>query len=229
MLQVPSTDIAFCFTVYKEFSLATRLINQIRSYYPESDVICIMDGTCNIEFIHLCEQEQVVCIEGKRLYVRHLGGAWVERLLKTYLERSNADYMIKLDPDSYLRRKFSGFPDTDLGGSLSKLNHLSFTLIQGGCRFQTRETCDKILASNLLKDSQYREKNLFSRSRSQAHYFKLGEQFEDIKHPGEDAIISHVVSTLNLSISDWAEVHCRDVDNYCQDADRYAVIHPVRR
>lgn len=227
-LQPADSDIAFCFAVYQEFDLATRLINQLRYYYPESDIICILDGTFSADYISFCNQQRVHCIEGKRLYIQHLTGAWLERLLKTYLERSKANFMVKLDPDSYLKREFNGFPDTDLGGSLLNLQHLPFPLLQGGCRFHTRSSCVKILGSGLLHNPQYKHQAIFKQPRFKPPYLKPTEIYEGLSTISEDRVVSHIASVLDLSVTDWSEVFCRDADQYSPKASHCALIHPVK-
>lgn len=218
-------EITFYFSVYKEFDLATRLLNQILYFYPNNRIICVTDGTTNLEFESLCKKSNVKYFVGERLFPQKFGAAWSKRMFQSYLVNSTSRFLIKLDPDSFLNRKFSYLANTDLAGTLCCESGTTF--VQGGCIFYRREACEQILNSGLLNNPKYQTDPRFGYQRFCRLYKTRTEEKSDEWFTAEDKIISDVAQKLNLTLGNWREVLCR-FRGYCPDSEKYAVIHPVK-
>lgn len=220
------SNFAFAFVVYDEFGLATRLVNQIRSFYPTIDVLCITDGTDNLEFARLCQEKNVKYEVGERVYFQKFGGNWLERLLRCFLNNSNADSLIKLDPDIIINRTFTYFPESNIAGTFIE-DTINGNFVRGACRFSTKDSCIKILDSNLLHDSKYKIQSLYGHKRFAPPYWSVGEESSNDVMISEERVFCDVATRLNLSINNWDEVCCKrwELPSNFQD---YAVIHPVK-
>lgn len=223
---IDETKVTFCATVYNEFDLAKRLLNQIRSFYPKNEIIFITDGTYNEEFNQLCIEKNVKYFKGEHLFSREFRYQWLERILKTYLSESQNPYLIKIDTDCILTRKFQYFPNVDMAGSLIKDSISSF--IQGGCRFQTRKSCEKVLESKLLEDPKYIKESIYGYKRFSAPYRMPWEKENDKVMIAEDRVISDIYERLNMLFFNWDEVYSRGWGK-CPNPEKYAAIHPVKR
>lgn len=93
----------FCFiiNIYKEdVEQIKHLIKQIKTFYPICDIILIYDGVDKITIDGCIE------ISGDRLKYPYQDGRWTQRYLKEYLSRSDAEYLIKLDPDCSVIKEY---------------------------------------------------------------------------------------------------------------------------
>lgn len=224
--QVKDEDICFCFVVYNEVQLSKKLISNLQNFYPNSDIICITDGISYLELEHFCNQKKVKYVVGNRLLSEEYGGLWLERHLLKYLEFSNAKFMIKVDPDTLLNRKFSYFPSEDLAGDLCFQKSLKF--IQGGCRFHKRSACEILLNSSILQLPKYILDPVFKYKRFCSPYLMPDEQHDSQVFIAEDKIICDAADQLGLSMGQWNEVYSK-VRAYCPEPHKYAVIHPVKK
>lgn len=218
-------EITFYFSVYNEFDLAIRLLNQIRFFYPHNQIICVTDGTTDLKFESLCKDSNVKYFVGRRLFPQRFGAAWSTRMLLSYLSNSPSKYLVKLDPDSFLNRKFRYLPNTDLAGTLC--SELGMSFIQGGCIFYKREACEQILDSSLLNAARYQTDPRFGYQRFCRLYKTRTEDKSDEWFTAEDKIMSDAAQKLKLTLGNWSEVLCR-FRGYCPNGEKYAVIHPVK-
>jgi hypothetical protein len=107
------SKLAFGFGIYQEWHLATRLVHLLKKHYPDATVIAIADGTHNSDFDRLCQDLGIIYKCDRRLKLPQHGGLWMLRLFQAFLDLTDADIQIKLDPDTLLWRKFAFYPDSD--------------------------------------------------------------------------------------------------------------------
>lgn len=113
----------FVINIFKDGSLAERLIKQIASHCPDDTIVLIPD-------------------DGRLKLVQ--SGAWTQRYLKAGLE-SDCDVIIKLDPDTCIWKPFKT-PQADWFGTLDIFGGF----IRGGCLGMSRATAERVVQSKLL-------------------------------------------------------------------------------
>jgi hypothetical protein len=92
------------------------------------------------------------------------GGEPVQKMLEAFL-RTDADILIKIDPDTNLRRRFSAMPqphDSSLYGSPQSAGPESNCIpsIQGGCIIVPRQAAILLADSSLLESERLRPPKL---------------------------------------------------------------------
>ena len=195
--------------------LCNRAITSIRRYYPQADLVLIVDG--------LLEQGDTLGLElastviyGEQLFSAEHGGAWALRWIRAALEHSNADTLVRLDPDSLMIRPIKSYPDFDIFGSLmTHPQHGQF--VQGGACGYQRSALEQIEASGLLE--QERMKNM--------HYLNVRANKLCVL---DDVQVSVCAKELNLTLGEWGEVRSRGAPAYAmrEIGSSRAVWHPVR-
>lgn len=214
------TAIAFYFAIYHEWLLATRLIKQIRKFYPNVPIITIADGTFDPDFAALGREYNIIFIQGERLKLLEHGGKWWERACTTFLELTTADTLIKIDPDTCIWRKFDFFPDADWFGSIER--NMLYPFPRGGCKGIRRKAIERIIESKLLESPRFKHKfyayDRFGR-------FKYPhENFPEIALVNEDLVLSEVAYQLKFSIANWTEVNIQF--RHCPAIKNFAATHP---
>lgn len=223
---VDNKRLCFCFMVYRDWELAERLIDQLVTVFPTANIICIADGTTNQKFAEFCTRHQTMYFESWRLIAQRFGGAWSKRALETYIKHSGADYLIRLDTDSYVLRDFKYLPEGDIAGNILKTSR-GKQYIQGGCILLKRSTVIQILESNLLDDDKYKTDTCFGYQRYDSHYAVTGEETNSEWLKAEDHILSDVAEQLGLTMNMWHDVYTR-FRQKCLNPTAYAIVHPVK-
>lgn len=208
-------DISFVFCIHKEFELGKRLVEQLNYFYPAQKIVCIADGYWNEKsnyFIDVCHFYKIEYFQGKELKSND-GKQWLKRLFKIAIERLDTKWIIKLDPDTYILRKFKSIPECDIAGNIIYFGNQ--VMMNGGCRAYKRKTIKSILQSALLDENIYQEER-----------FKYRRTLEN-KIYSEDAILMDLIIKLGLYIKEWEEVNCYFNSSHHRKND-YAAIHPVK-
>lgn len=210
------SKIAFLFsTVESDFPLAIRLVNQINTFYPESRIIAISDGRIT-DFHSLGKySENIVLVEGETLKYSGVMGLFTIRSFQAALSFSDSEFIIKLDPDSFLKRRFKNIPDSDWAGNI---NSGSFTWgycawCKGGGYLIKRTAIEKIIDSKLLLHSRYNVLQSFELSTDRIY---------------EDCRLGHVANELNIIPTDWDEVNCGKFLIKDKRSRNKALVHPVK-
>lgn len=232
MNQQPFSDekVAFLFHVYQEFELAERLVSQLRFFFPLSNILGIADGTYSYSFNEFAWQHNVKYIEGDRLFYQRTSNEWIKRMFWFYLVSSRSSYLIKIDPDSYVLRRFNYLPSFDIAGSVYKISD-KISFIHGGCTLYSREACRKIKDSPLLDSPEYLTSPNYRYRRFQPPYKHESEVVEQGYFTCEDRIVGDLAPKLDLKLGVWDEV---DADMYEKNPKDYAdtrraVIHAVKK
>jgi hypothetical protein len=217
-------DPCFLFHVYRDELLAERLMTQLRGIYPSADIICISDGRPVSGFFQICTQQRVTYLAGDRLKRMATGAAWVERMITAFLTRSNAETLIKLDPDSQMHRAFKTIPAADWFGQIN-LKGFYRPRVRGGCMGFSRLLLEKILMSNLLVNPIY-GKLPFGYQRYGV-FRKHGEAYSDEWIASMDCILADICFRLGVEPVAWKEeicIHFREP--LPANLSPYAVTHP---
>jgi hypothetical protein len=182
---------SFCFLTHihdlKSFKLVQQNAIGWHYYNPQAQLIVISDGyndaqldTFNTDFFDfLCYYQSVKIKEP--LYF-----AWLRRAFNVFLEYSNSDYMIRLDPDTVCHRPIETFPKADMFGTkyAGKLPH-----IQGGCIGFSRKLATEFITKSI------KESNVRPVDNQNEHYSDL-------------VLYDIVKNQLDLPIANWKEVRC---------------------
>lgn len=142
---------------YQDLSRLRVALAKLRTLYPESQVLVVSDGDPDPRVEQACRQHSAEFTLRPRLFAVEHGGEPAQRMLEAFL-RTDADLLIKIDPDTDVRRRFSRMPprtDTSLYGTVqvvgAKSNNL--TSIQGGCIILPRHAA-MLLANSALLESE---------------------------------------------------------------------------
>jgi hypothetical protein len=216
---------AFFFPVWEDSHLCSRLISDIRTYYPAADVVAITDGPIadGEPFKRFCDRNGVVLVETEtRLKLPKYGGLWLQRLFEEALIRTRSEILIRTEGDTRLHRAFDYFPDADIGGTLS---HQIPRFPRGGCVFWRREAIERILQSGWLGDPKY--KDLFYSYSRYGKWRQEGEKEDWTPILCSDRIVGDLIARLGLRLAAWDEVNVqfRGTPPY---SEGFAASHPWR-
>jgi hypothetical protein len=188
----------------------------------KNDVSMANDRIAEIEAIYGDDFPVFVHSDGKGILKNtSQRGMWTARFLKTFLSTSY-DYIIKIDPDSQIKRKFNSFPTTDIFGNVFTSSY-GIPYIQGGCVGFTKSAAKKIIDSDYLSDKKYSEPLYWL-----LYTYNLKGRDVKMNTSFQDAIVFDVARRLKLSISPW-----KDVAVFGQLKTKqyipgdYAVVHPI--
>ena len=139
---------------YRDLPKLRPTLARLRALYPESDVVVISDGDPDPAIEPECRRHGARFIAGERLFGVAHGGVPVQRMLDAFLA-TTADILIKIDPDTHVRRRFSRLPpasDRSVYGTVQAAGEGSgrITSIQGGCIVIPRAAAAAISQSRLL-------------------------------------------------------------------------------
>lgn len=208
----------FIFHVYDEVEQSKILVQSLRRFYPNVQIISIFDGLKNSELKQYLESFQVMVVEGDRLKLQKNGAAWLVRMLEKFLELSSAEALIKIEPDSLVLREFKEFPLSSAGitGTLVETSCLQY--ITSGCFWIRRSAVQRILNSKILLDNRYKILRSFG-------YKKQPDEQEWLLN--ENIVLAQVSSVLNLGQENWKEVCC-NVLPIEEATNEWAVFHPLK-
>lgn len=219
-------SLCFIFNVYQDEDRAKILTQQLKSTFPNAEIIGLLDGKPSGDIASYLEASLVRQINGLRLKPQVNGGAWLERIFKVYLEESRADHLVKIEPDSTVFRAFANISDTDIAGTLIQIVD-GRELVHGGCVAIKREAVEKIVRSRLLENPKYKFDRRFGYRRYEPPYLQVGEVRSNEWIISGDAVLADLIQELNLSVQNWAEVSCgvypREIAS-----DKWAVFHPKK-
>lgn len=214
-----SIDATFLLHVHGDEALACRLINQMRDYYPATQIICIADGPAIGQFEEFCSNQRVDFILGDRLRLMSKGGAWNGRMFQTFLARSSARYLIKFDPDCIMHRAFNDLPLADWFGNLAEDTWLR-PLMRGGCQGFSRAVAEAIVEQNLFDNPIYCD-HPFGIS-AKTYYGKA----QELWYAFVSGSLGDVMHRLGVPRTPWPDVLVHFREPLPDDLSPYAVTHP---
>ena len=145
---------------YRDLARLRKTLASLRKLYPESQVLVVSDGDPDPEIEELCNRHSAGFTLRPRLYGVEHGGELVQKTLEAFLF-TYADVLIKIDPDTNVRRRFSRMPsriDSSIYGTVESAGSGSnrITTIQGGCIVIPRQAAVLLASSSLLKSDRLR-------------------------------------------------------------------------
>lgn len=230
------SKLAFYFSVYKDEIWAVRLVHQIKHFYPKADIVCIFDGQGFPGQAEILGNLGAKVRVGERLKGPGNGMKFSHRNLSVALEYSDAELFLKMDPDSYMWRKFKYFPDLEFFGqdhrkTIGEAFPEPVHYCHGACWGIRRGLMQRMVDSEIFYDDLYTHPhNLYNRY--------AGEKFRKVGDRGdvgdlimhEDFIFGHAATALGAEPSRWKEVRLHQAQELMQDPKEltWAVTHPTR-
>jgi len=123
-------------------------------------VLVVSDGDPDPTIVWVCAAYGAAFTPGERLFGVEHGGALVQRMLDRFLT-TDADILIKIDPDTDVQSRFTTLPDPSeeaVYGSVQSAGEGADRLvsIQGGCIIVPRRAAERLASSALLLSNQLR-------------------------------------------------------------------------
>jgi hypothetical protein len=143
---------------YRDLSRLRRTLARLQELYPESQVLVVSDGDPDLEIERACRKYSADFTLRARLFGVEQGGEPVQQMLEAFL-RTDAHILIKIDPDTDVRRRFSLMPsrsDSALYGTVQSAGSESNRIasIQGGCIIVPRQAAIRLASSSLLRSER---------------------------------------------------------------------------
>lgn len=221
--------LAFYFSIYQDELLAVRLVSQLREFYPSSQVVAITDGPSRNDRAKKYLSANATLVETKeRLKTPGYGGLFTDRnlnILTTELD-TDTDLVFKLDPDSYVWRKFNYFPNAHWFGGTFVDTVFNNPCCAGGCWGMRYGAVLQLYESGLLTHD-------ILKGISYDRYTKARNKKGDLHHKmkqvtREDVLVGWAMSQLEIVPCAWDEVYLRQSGEVTQAPTPVAVTHPVR-
>jgi hypothetical protein len=143
---------------YHDLPRLRTTLAELRHVYPESEVMVMSDGDPDPEIAPACRHHAASFVLGERLYGIEQGGLLVRRILQAFLD-STADVLVKIDPDTTVRRRFTVMPSPLAHSIYGTVQHAGFGTnvipsVQGGCIIVPRAAAACIECSSLLESER---------------------------------------------------------------------------
>jgi len=211
----------FNFTMHifseRDWAIAPSSLRQIATHYPNSPITVIADGVNPPGIPDLCEELGARYVMGDRLKIQPNGGAWLERWL-TLASQDEGEWLVRLDPDSWMQRPFKGaVPTSDIVGPKWENHDFVVSWIV------SRGAAEQILNSEILRDSKYQDASYTYRP-----YLR---PFEGEEGSAEaivmcDGIMQDVAQRLELTWKAWREIKYQWRDEGEVVLGKEAIVHP---
>jgi hypothetical protein len=143
---------------YRDVYRLRKTLARVRKLYPESQAFVVSDGDPDPEIKQASESHSVSSALRLRLFGVEHGGEVVQRMFEAFL-KTDADILVKIDPDTDLRRRFSAMPrpsDSSIYGTVQSAGPESNLIrsIQGGCIIVPRHAAILLARSALLESDR---------------------------------------------------------------------------
>jgi hypothetical protein len=139
---------------YRDLPRLRKTLASVRTFHPDSEVLVVSDGDPDPDIHRACRVNSASFTLRSRLYGVEHGGELVQRILESFLA-TDADILVKIDPDTNVRRRFSVMPsrlEAAIYGTVESAGSSSsrMTSIQGGCIIVPRQAAIRLATSGLL-------------------------------------------------------------------------------
>jgi len=195
-------NITFAITSYQEpAELVAKSVAALKTLYPDASVVQLSDLAPN------------------RLKLPQFAGTWTLRWMQAALA-TNADVIVKIDPDTRAYKAVTTFPTADIFGQIAK-NGVYYNLkgvIHGAAIGFQRSAVQKIANSGLLLDKKYTAlPYVFSRDEKEAISL-------------QDPIVHDVSIRLGLTTGSWEglQIQTRWEQIKKVDTSKVTFAHPVK-
>jgi hypothetical protein len=206
--------LAFFFTFTdNDYLLAKRLVEQINTFYPDALTLAVGDG------VNTKNKLDCVCWFKKHLKKLDTIGQFTQEnfsfILDMLVSDPTIDTIIKLDPDSFLKRPFKTFPEGKWGGE-TKTGTFTWGYsrwCKGGGYFIKKEAIEEIVSSRFLLEPQYNVLQKVELRNNRVY---------------EDCRLGHVANRLEIYPIEWDEVNCGRFSKLDKRSRKKALHHPVK-
>ena len=188
--------------VYQDQELCLLRLGELRFLYPDVDVLVILDGVHAPELEAYCTAARINLHKGRRLKE---SPQWIVRFLRLFLATSQAEHLIKIDPDTKLLKPLQFLGSGDVFGTMHRQN--SWAYINGGAMGFRRSAATKLLQSGILDNPRYCQE-AFRYNRWLPPYLATSEQRRLDRVIASDLILSDAARSIGLECADWPEVLC---------------------
>jgi hypothetical protein len=222
-LPADDDDIAFLVQAYKDKRLAVNCLESIRKCYPVSRIILVLDGDEDPDWTAVASRFGAEKKHQERLYLLPRIGEMGKKSFEYWLEKPTP-FLIKLDTDSIVRRRFRYLPDAEAFGSLACFPDGSFSHIVGGFTGFSRLAVERMLAMRVFDDAGLCRDVPDWISRCSASHWK--EWCVKGGRGSYDCMISHVCVKHGVRIEVFDEVYSTWWPVPKSAREKYAVTHP---
>jgi hypothetical protein len=155
-IRADSVRILWFIQTYRDLPELRKTLWRVRTLYPEAPLLVVSDGDPDPEIKWVCDSYSAEFRLRSRLYGVEHGGALVQNLLEAFLS-TDADILIKIDPDTDVRRRLSLLPsptDSSIFGTVQSAGSTRALSIQGGCIVVPRAAAMVLAGSGLLNSER---------------------------------------------------------------------------
>lgn len=171
--------------VVNEFDKAIVNVNRLKTFYPKHDVLIVFDNSINN-----LNKEQLTKLKNCYLFNSIFGYRHsTHSYLKVCLNSFNSNYIIKLDPDTWVN-KFFDFSNLSKDYIHCLVNHKR-RYTYGGLIIYPNKIAKKIYNSSLLKDEKYSHEKFTYKNKKHNKVISC-----------QDKILYDVCEQLNIKIND---------------------------
>jgi hypothetical protein len=155
-----AADVCWYIQTFCDVRRLRHTLARVRKLYPDSRVLVVSDGDPDPAIGRACSRYSAEFTLRQRLMTVAHGGAPVQHMLDAFL-RATGTVLIKIDPDTDVRRRFSVMPSEDdpsIYGTVQSSGPASnrLTSIQGGCIIIPRRAAVALASSALLTSERLR-------------------------------------------------------------------------
>lgn len=210
--------------VVDEFALVQASLSRLQAAYPQAKRVLIVDAEATdvIDRWRRLSDSRTVVRPAAGIYRRGRGGAVVDLHLRCFMS-SGAEWWIKMDPDTFVRRPFESLPrPTSFSGTLQ--TGVPRPSLQGGCIMGGREAVSRLLRSEVL------------RSRALLNYHATWATGNGVllRRAREHGLVSFdfvhawACESAGVPLENYAEINSQWLWSPV-DGARYAVTHPHKQ
>ena len=215
-------DLTFFALTYQDYDAVAECLSDLRKHYSGSRVILRSDGDTDPRLPILAKRNKADFREESRLFGIENGGAVIERMLELFLEKPTG-YLFKIDPDTVIHRRFEYLPlRSGLFGTMQ--TEPETPSVQGGCMGFTRDAAERILESNLLRDTRLRDPVRFIDD--SPYFFRMTDRANRCGLASFDWIVPWIASQIGIPIYPFDEVNSGWQQAPPNPDQLYAVSHP---
>lgn len=194
-----------------DFLLAEHLIGQIRQHFLGSRIAAVNDGGAKDSLL------DCTTLHGDHLKRAGCIGSFTQRNLQFVLDvfGDEVEHVVKLDPDSFIRRGLSILPDSDWAGEVRSgtFSWGKSTWAKGGVYCIKRSVIQLIVESRMLLDEKLQHPEPFE--------IEQGRIYEDCR-------LGYVANHLDIYPVRWADVSVGLVNYRSRQARKFSILHPAK-
>lgn len=141
------SDVLFYLVTYRDIERCYGCLVRLRQHFPTARVVIDVDGDDDPAWATFRERFNAEVNYGQRLFTLDNGGEIVRRaLLHHFNDPLARRWMLRIDTDTEVRRRFHSLPDADYFGTYRGWKNF----VQGGCIGLSRNAVCRVFELGLL-------------------------------------------------------------------------------